>query len=459
MRQPGYAPRGRPSTRKVVVVADDFTGAAESAAMFANSWIQTKVAGAANDVSGRNAAPIFLPASRGHPSRDVCVLDTESRNVSRMDALRRLESALVPWAMPGETSGRSHGRIWFKKIDSTLRGHVAAETFRMMEFLGLENAIIAPALPDEARTTKRGVQLVDGTPAASTHASRDAFAATDDDDLVRLFEGSKWSSPTLIAEDALDTDALEASALLESSLQEASICVIDASTNADLMRIAVAALRLQRKLLLVGSAGLARAVAQARAGSDASHPQPEASRAMAEPEQTPMAGVLVVRGSTHPNSIEQVHRLVESTGMERHTLEAHRHEELRTLASRLARAGLVLEAPLPDEEKVVDPDTADTVGEKLAYLVSRLMEETRIRGLAIAGGDSAYRILGRLGVVRLIACGEATRNLPMSRFRTRAGTKIVLVTKAGGFGTKDTMLRATRAVARATTGLEHLRRA
>ena len=109
-------------------------------------------------------------------------------------------------------------RILYKKIDSTLRGNVAAELEAAREALGVKRPIIvAPAFPAQGRIVQDGRVLVDGRPLRGG-------------DLKRMLRG-------------LD------------------VTICDAATDAELRAIARKGLALHPRPLFVGSAGLARALA------------------------------------------------------------------------------------------------------------------------------------------------------------------------------------------------------
>ena len=99
------AERGARVTR-LVVVADDLTGAADSAALL------TRL--------GRTS--VLLDADSEWPEDDVLAVDTDSRHRDPVLAAARAAEAT--------RRARRLGAQVVKKVDSTLRGHVAAELRR-----------------------------------------------------------------------------------------------------------------------------------------------------------------------------------------------------------------------------------------------------------------------------------------------------------------------------------------
>ena len=94
---------------RAFVLADDLTGAADTALPFFGRGL---------------SARIVLDADQPLPNADVLVLSTESRNVSEAEAIERVRHAaqrLRPMLAGSAPS------LVYKKIDSTLRGWVGAE--------------------------------------------------------------------------------------------------------------------------------------------------------------------------------------------------------------------------------------------------------------------------------------------------------------------------------------------
>src|SRR5215472_16075293 len=104
----------------VTLVADDLTGACDAGALFA----------------GRGPVAIVVdPASPGL-EWPVAAVDTESR------ALAASEAALAVAAAARRLRPRSERGLLFKKVDSTLRGAVGAETETLLEASGRRTALV-----------------------------------------------------------------------------------------------------------------------------------------------------------------------------------------------------------------------------------------------------------------------------------------------------------------------------
>jgi len=133
----------------LALIADDLTGAADSGVPFAAAGFTTAIP---FDRVRREAA-------------DVLCLSTDSRDVAVAEAERRVRQALI--AVFGRDG--AHRTPWiYKKMDSALRGHPAEELLVTMRLAGITRAIVAPAIPSQARTTVGGIALDHGIPLAQT---------------------------------------------------------------------------------------------------------------------------------------------------------------------------------------------------------------------------------------------------------------------------------------------------
>ncbi|HVY86846.1 MAG TPA: four-carbon acid sugar kinase family protein [Caulobacterales bacterium] len=118
---------------EVAIIADDITGALDSAAPFATRGM--KVA-AAPDIDACDASAIA--------DCEVFAINTETRALASEGAQREVRRAWKKLAA-------FEPRLVFKKIDSRLKGNVGDEVRALMTASGRAHAIIAPAIPDMGR--------------------------------------------------------------------------------------------------------------------------------------------------------------------------------------------------------------------------------------------------------------------------------------------------------------------
>src|SRR5918999_1963460 len=167
---------------RVAIIADDLTGAADTGVQLARAGYRTAVA--------FRGAPI--PPSE---DLDAVALDTDSRAMPPGFAAKRVISA---------SRAVRDAPILYKKLDSTLRGPVAAELAAALEASGRDRAVVAPAFPAAGRTTADGVQLVRGVPVHETEARDDPRTPVREGHLPTLLAAAFPSVASLGTEDLAD---------------------------------------------------------------------------------------------------------------------------------------------------------------------------------------------------------------------------------------------------------------
>jgi uncharacterized protein YgbK (DUF1537 family) len=116
----------------LIILADDLTGALDSAAPFAARAMTTLVALDVDEI----------PASLAR-SPEVLSVNLGSREVDAATAHERAATALA--RVPD-------GALLFKKVDSRLKGNIGAE----LEAFSFRSALVAPAIPEFGRVVRNG---------------------------------------------------------------------------------------------------------------------------------------------------------------------------------------------------------------------------------------------------------------------------------------------------------------
>ena len=116
-------------TDLVGIIADDLTGANDTALQFHIQGANTKIL----------LDSEYIPNKKD--TTEVWAISSESRNCNKTEALNRLEKSVKTFME------NFSFEYFYKKIDSTLRGHIAIETLKMLEMLEYDAAIIFPAFP------------------------------------------------------------------------------------------------------------------------------------------------------------------------------------------------------------------------------------------------------------------------------------------------------------------------
>jgi 4-hydroxythreonine-4-phosphate dehydrogenase len=352
---------------RVLIVADDLSGAADCAAAFARA--------------GRRVI-VRLDARAAASRADVLAIDLDTRRRSKSAAERIVAAALRRHARPGD--------LVYKKIDSTLRGHVAAELAAARAALPGRGVLVAPAFPAQGRVVRRGRVFVHGRA------------------LATRVPGLR-----------------------------------DAVSDADLARLARQALAERPAPLVVGSAGLAHAIARLRG-----------ARAPKRGPKLPLVdgSVIAVVGSRTALAREQLRRLGSRHGVVAVEIPARLLID-RPRAAALRAAGETVAAALAsgwDASVSLESGDAGVPGARLAAALGRFVARygRSARKWLLTGGDTARGVLDALGVATLEIVGEIERGVPVSAAAIGSRRRIVVCTKAGGFGDPHTLVRCRAALRR-----------
>ncbi len=218
-----------------VIVADDLTGAADSSAALAAHGLQVRIAPWPKDADV--AAIVATAAERGDV--DVLVVETASRDLADTPAALRLADVASALTRSVPQPAAAEGPWTVKKIDSVLRGPVAAEVTALRDGIGATTTVLAPAFPRLGRTTVGGIQLLDDRPVGAAGGDTVEGRSARDPDVARAcgLRGAVRRGPGEGPVDGL-------------------ITVHDARTDADLQQLAARLAQWRPRPLVVCSAGL-----------------------------------------------------------------------------------------------------------------------------------------------------------------------------------------------------------
>ena len=331
------------------ILADDLTGALDSVARLVGRF---------------GAVPV---AWADDPQAPLLALDCGTRDLSREQARLRV-TALAP-ALAGAD-------IAFKKLDSLLRGHAAAEIACCLP--GRYNAVvIAPAFPRQGRITRHGRQLAHGSDVGVDLA---AELAAEGIDVSRRNPGDDLP---------------------------AGVSLWDAESDADLDAIAAMA---RGRVLWCGTGGLAGALG--RAGT----PSRNANPSVPWDEPQPGEAVLALVGSDHPTGRAQ----------------------LETCRIRLTLTGT--DDAVPQHGTAIDValpaglDRAEAARRINAAFAGLLARIARPSALVVTGGATLRGVCEALGALGLTVDGEMAPGIPASRLIGGRWDGLRIVSKSGAFG-------------------------
>ncbi len=394
----------------IAIVADDLTGSGDTAVQFVRAgWCTHLSIGGADEAL----------AGPAHDDVEVLAVTTNSRAFSAADAadvigrnVRQLREAGV-------------SRL-YKKVDSTLRGAFKAEIDAARDAWRDDAiAVVCPAFPATGRTVEQGILYVNGKPVTETSAATDPVTPVTDSHIPTLL-GSAHVAP--LADDTPETLAARIA-------QAGATVVVDAATDDDLERLARAVGLLGERALPVGAGGLAVPLARVWAGADQTAPVVVVVTSQHSAARGQAAALQAAGADTWRPSLEQLADDVQWQAWSQPLLQAHAQAPLEAgtillLAPEGQRAGL-------DSDKVAD---------RLGSLAAQLIAASRAAGVVATGGDGARSVLLALQANGIALVDEVMGGVPLGTLTGGTAAGLPVVTKAGGFGTEDVLVRAVRAI-------------
>lgn len=223
-------------TIKMVVIADDFTGALDTGIQFAKSGAKT--------VTLTNADT--WTQNLFHTRCDVLVIDSETRHLDKKEAYR------IVYEIVSKCAETKIPYI-YKKTDSALRGNIGAELNAALRASGAGFLPFVPAFPQMGRYTVGGIHYSNGIPITDTPLGRDPFDPVKSSRVADLFSEEK-----VLVQD--NVRVLQCP--LTDGKSDRQIWIYDAETTEDLDAIAEELLVKQRVTVMAGCAGFAASLSK-----------------------------------------------------------------------------------------------------------------------------------------------------------------------------------------------------
>ena len=392
--------------QRLLILADDLSGAADCAVPFARG--------------GFGAEVLLQPDLVAQSEASVVAVDLNTRELTPGQAVQATARAIKLIPAASDT-------VWYRKIDSTLRGNVGPDvlaTWRRMRHKRL--ILCAPAFPDTGRTTINGEVLVYGSPLGRDQKPKS---------LSELFTEVGLPTRLVSLEEVRSGSEQIVNHLKNHS--EVTAVLFDAQTNADLSIIAQAGLELSQEIIFVGSAGLSHQIAALWAGRDEC-PTPPGPRN----GQFPDRPILIVIGSKSSVSRAQFAHLSTASGMDllSVSISAFQTENDPAIVSALNQA-LATRRDLAITTELTESISDENGGALMRSLGTTLRPFLdRFSALILTGGETARGVLVQSQICHLRMLNELEAGVTLSISVSKPELPIVI--KAGSFGTPATLMNA-----------------
>ncbi|TDF99768.1 four-carbon acid sugar kinase family protein [Paenibacillus piri] len=442
---------------ELAIIADDLTGANDTGVQLARRGLKTSVL-------------IQMEAGNEACSRlDAVVLDTDSRAASPEEAYRRVKEASVYVRQLG------CGTI-YKKMDSTLRGNIGVELDAVFDAVEPELIVLAPAFPQTGRLVRDGILYVNGIPVHETAAGSDPKTPVKESHIPTLLKLQTKREVGLIDHHDLRQGGAHMQQKLSSLLdRQIRYILFDSGSESDLRTVANCIEQSGRRVVWAGSAGLANflPMVQASASTDSATEsnaiQANDAAIGGEERSGKLAAklpVLLVVGSVNGQSRKQLDALLRvRDAVQPVKLQAYASVEGGAAKdAELARICREAEASLRQGMNVAlfssgdqaDIDRANEVGRRfgldptavservadmLGEAAAMLMKSHPLQGVVLTGGDTAKQVCLHWGAYSFELLDELESGIPRGRL-IGDGRTVEAVTKAGGFGSEQVLIRA-----------------
>ena len=429
---------------KLLILADDFTGALDTGVQFSGKGIRTQVV-----VSGHWVEP--------DSDCDVMVIDVETRHVPKEKAYEIVNDVCQRAVKYGI-------RCFYKKTDSALRGNVGSELQAAADAVLEKNIVFVPAFPAMRRITVDGVHYIDGIPVKESVFGQDPFEPVMYDRVDELLRAtgyrggvigvSKAERKLQTAED-WKTQASEERRQKAAEAAKQQLFLYDAETDADLDEIAEAVSKKSDIPILAGCAGFAAKLPEllklpVKKSGDVKlkenlvflcgsvNPITKSQIVYGEKMGIPRIHLkpeekLEISYWDQPEGLGKIRQLAKD-GMQHIIIDSNDEEGHNDTMEYAAKKGYSIE------------DVRVRISETLGYLLKKLIDAGMEGTYLITGGDTLIGFMKAIGVSELEPVNEIRPGCVLTSLNYQ-DKKHYVITKSGGFGQERLIEQLTRILA------------
>lgn len=418
---------------KLAVIADDLTGANDTALQFAKRNIKSSV-------------EINFMKMEDVEDKEVIVVDTDSRDLDKELSYKKVKDIC-------EKISKYDIKCIYKKIDSTLRGNLGAEIKAVDDVFKPDIVIIAPAYPANQRITIGGYHLLEGKPIELTEIANAPKTPVKKSYLPAILQEQVNKDIAVIdfkiIRQGADFTNKKISKFVDQGRRWIVCDIIEEENFITLMD----AVKEYKNILWVGSAGLAEYL-----------PRWSGEKILSMNRRK--GSILVCAGSVSHITQNQVRTLLNQRKINLvkinmvRLLEDKNSEliEKSQIINQLIREQkniLLATAQSDDEvEKAIEIGkkhnlSRKDVSEKIATIMAELVKSIDVNGLSgmvLTGGDMAVHICRAIGVNSIKIISEIDNGVPLGFIESNKLEKLFIVTKAGAFGKPDVFIKSIQAI-------------
>ena len=390
--------------KKMLLIADDFTGANDSGIKIVQRGYDASISLNCNENSDSN----------------INIIDTETRNLNKNKAYDIVDKTI------SNLENLSDYLVIYKKVDSTLRGNIRSEYEAIYKYLNPQYVIFAPAHPNLGRTTKDGIQYVNGKRILDTEFSQDPEKPVTNDNIKNILADKMHHH--YIDEIRKDLNI------------KPGINTFDCEIYDDLLKIAQKSLEIDQRVLFIGSAGLCDALFDELI------------------IKKPAVAIVGSVSSQNKESIDYCKKMgvsvLEITLMD---YAKNRYKEKINEAIELLKENkdVIIVTSKDRKDYIETLEYLKKNGLKTDLVLSKLLESIStslinnvdISGVFTSGGTTSIEFLKSIGAKGTNLVNEIENGVIMNKIKG-LDKDLYLVTKAGAFGNKKTIYNSLNEIRR-----------
>jgi uncharacterized protein YgbK (DUF1537 family) len=420
---------------RTIILADDLTGANDTAIQFVNHGFPALVLTHAG-----KRVPLSVD------DYAVLALNTESRATDAQEAYKTVRNMVSRFR-----SILSGGRL-YKKIDSVLRGNPASELVAVMDELDISLALVAPSFPANQSILEQG-QLNSGSVRINA---------------VEVFSHEmNYATEGIVLEEIRRGYVSLARYILDHHAEGIQIFIADAVTDDDLEILYRSSGLLGKPAILAGSAALARHMAgDLSRGRGKSFLHTTESLFVKPTVMNGKGPVLIIAGTRQGETAAQITTLsrIYSVPIIRFKIDMVNQEQGCQAVSRAfneaaeqmeknpelcivaVESMFRSEIPAGNVNRLEDSggERGMVISAALGSLTGKLLEAFDFPVMVSTGGDTTLAICKTLGVEGIEPLAELCPGIPIGRIVGGPHEGRHIVTKSGRFGTRESLLEIQR---------------
>ena len=420
-------------SNQIGIIADDLTGANDTALQFQKRGVNT------------NILLDYSEITQISTETGVWAASTESRNLDPDLACQKVKDAVNAMSV---SLNIEH---FYKKIDSTVRGHIAIETLTMVEILEMDAAVIIPAFPSEGRITVGGYHLLRGIPIGRTELAQDPHSPIFESHVPTLLKSQLGDKQDLVAHIELKTIMNGAGPILmkinELIKAGKKLIVADAASIVDIEQIVLAINKSGFNILPAGTAAAASVLSEIWL--------PEKSTYVSH--SIPKLPKLIVSGSATEINSNQIEKLknydefdeiYEISLTEKNIFDGLTDEMINNILASLHNESttvLIHSSYLVDNFDGFSDDSlnagltrtkfASKITDFLAELTQKILERKNVM-LVTLGGETSYKCCRAIDATELELIDEVLPAIPLCIDKKDQ----FIITKSGNLGNSTTLI-------------------